>query len=36
VRDLWARRDLGEFTTTFTREIPTHGAGLFRISPLVP
>lgn len=33
VRDLWARRDLGEFDGSFEQEIPLHGAGLFRISP---
>jgi alpha-galactosidase len=33
VRDLWARRDLGEFSGSFEQEIPLHGAGLFRISP---
>jgi alpha-galactosidase len=33
VRDLWARGDLGEFSGSFEREIPLHGAGLLRISP---
>jgi len=33
VRDLWKRQDLGEFSGQFSREIPLHGAGLFRISP---
>jgi len=33
VRDLWAHKDLGVFSDSFGREIPLHGAGLFRISP---
>jgi len=33
VRDLWARKDLGEFSGTFGAELPLHGAGLYRISP---
>ncbi len=33
VRDLWARKDLGQFSGSFEQEIPLHGAGLFRISP---
>jgi hypothetical protein len=33
VRDLWARKDLGEFSGSFEQELPLHGAGLFRISP---
>jgi hypothetical protein len=32
-RDLWQREDLGAFTNTFTRTIPIHGAGLYRLSP---
>lgn len=31
VRDLWARRDLGEFRDAFSVELPWHGAGLFRV-----
>jgi alpha-galactosidase len=34
VRDLWARKDLGEVKGEFAPEIPWHGAGLYRISPL--
>ncbi|MGH2271273.1 NPCBM/NEW2 domain-containing protein [Anaerohalosphaeraceae bacterium U12dextr] len=34
VRDLWARRDLGEFSEVFQTDVPLHGAGLFRISPM--
>lgn len=33
VRDLWAHEDLGEFEGTFSRELPLHGAGLYRVSP---
>ncbi len=33
VRDLWAKKDLGVFSNTFTDEIAYHGAGLYRISP---
>ncbi|NLH15054.1 MAG: alpha-galactosidase [Phycisphaerae bacterium] len=33
VRDLWARKDLGEFGNSFEQEIPLHGTGLFRVSP---
>jgi alpha-galactosidase len=32
VRDLWAKKDLGEFTDEFTGEIAFHGAGLYKIS----
>ena len=35
VRDLWAKKDLGEFTGTFSRFIPAHGAELLRIGPVV-
>jgi alpha-galactosidase len=28
VRDLWQRRDLGEFKESFTAEVPSHGAVL--------
>jgi len=34
VRDLWTRRDLGEFSDSFGTDVPLHGAGLFRISPM--
>ena len=33
VRDLWSHKDLGEFNGSFEKDIPMHGAGLFRISP---
>jgi len=31
VRDLWARRELGRFTGSFSAEVPTHGVVLVRI-----
>lgn len=34
VRDLWSHEDLGEFEDSFSRELPVHGAGLYRISPV--
>ncbi|MCA9188387.1 MAG: NPCBM/NEW2 domain-containing protein [Pirellulaceae bacterium] len=34
VRDLWARKDLGKFNGSFSRELPLHGAGLYRMTPL--
>jgi hypothetical protein len=33
VRDLWARKDLGPSSGTFSASISSHGAGLYRISP---
>ncbi len=33
VRDLWNRRDLGEFSGEFSASIPPHGAGLYRFTP---
>jgi hypothetical protein len=34
VRDLWAKREQpGAVTGTFTADVPSHGARLFRISP---
>jgi hypothetical protein len=33
VRDLWKGEDLGVFTNQFSREIPLHGAGLYRLTP---
>jgi hypothetical protein len=35
IRDLWQRKDLGEFAGEFAPEIPWHGAGLYRVSPAV-
>ncbi len=32
VRDLWAQEDLGEFDGSFGKDLPLHGAGLYRIS----
>lgn len=34
VRDLWAQKDLGEFEGSFGRELPLHGAGLYRLTPV--
>ncbi len=33
VTDLWSGADLGTVSGTFTRSLPAHGAGLYRISP---
>jgi len=33
-RDLWTHRNLGVFSGSFEQELPLHGAGLFRISPV--
>jgi hypothetical protein len=32
IRDLWKHEDLGTFTGTFAPVIPSHGAGLYRVS----
>ena len=32
-RDLWSQKDLGVFNETFTRPLPAHGAGLYRLKP---
>ena len=34
VRDLWKQQDLGVFINSFSSEIPLHGAGLYRLSPI--
>jgi hypothetical protein len=34
VRDLWAGKDLGNFTGSFSVEIRRHGAGLYRVSEI--
>jgi hypothetical protein len=34
VTDLWSHKDLGVFEGSFGRELPQHGAGLFKISPV--
>jgi alpha-galactosidase len=31
VRDLWAHKDLGTFTGTFTATVPTHGVAMIRV-----
>ena len=33
VRDLWSHEDLGVFSGTFSRSLPAHGAGLYRLKP---
>lgn len=33
VRDLWSHQDLGTFKGNFSRELPQHGAGLYRLTP---
>ena len=33
VRDLWSHKNLGTFTDTFTQQINSHGAGLYRLHP---
>ncbi|WP_112263762.1 alpha-galactosidase [Lentzea terrae] len=33
VTDLWSGADLGTVSGTFTRSLPAHGAGLYRLSP---
>jgi len=34
VRDLWSHKNLGTFDGSFERELPQHGAGMYRISPV--
>jgi alpha-galactosidase len=34
VHDLWAQKDIGVVEDSFGRELPLHGAGLYRISPM--
>ena len=34
VTDLWHQKDLGIYDKEFSREIPFHGAGLYRVSPV--
>ena len=33
VRDLWEKKDLGEFTGSFSRELRQHASGLYRLTP---
>lgn len=33
IRDLWSKKDLGEFAGSFSQLIPQHGAGLYRLTP---
>jgi hypothetical protein len=34
VRDLWAGKDMGNFSGTFSAQIPRHGAGLYRMTEI--
>ncbi len=34
VRDLWAGENLGTFDGSFAKELPLHGAGLYRLRPV--
>lgn len=34
VRDLWGHKDLGVFNKKFGRDLPLHGAGLYRLTPV--
>lgn len=34
VYDLWGRKNLGTFKKSFSQELPQHGAGLYRLSPV--
>jgi hypothetical protein len=33
---LWAGKNLGQFSTSFSQVLPPHGAGLYRFSSNVP
>ncbi len=35
VSDIWKHKDLGIFESSFGSELPQHGAGLYRISPVI-
>ena len=34
IRDLWSHKSLGTFENSFSRELPQHGAGLYRLTPI--
>ncbi len=34
IRDLWSHQDLGVFEKEFARDLPFHGAGLYRLTPV--
>ena len=36
VRDLWKKSSLGDFTGRFMAKLPSHGAGLYRVSTKMP
>ncbi len=33
IRDLWAKLNVGTFTTSYTSNVPSHGAAMFRVIP---
>jgi alpha-galactosidase len=33
VRDLWAKKDLGKSTATFTAKVPSHAVVMVRVTP---
>jgi alpha-galactosidase len=33
VRDLWARSDLGKFTSQYSVTVPSHGSALVKVTP---
>ena len=33
LRDLWAKKDLGKFTGTFSAKVPSHGVVMLRVTP---
>jgi len=35
VRDVWERKELGKFTRSFTKKINPHGAGIYRLTPII-
>ncbi len=34
VLDIWGKKELGVVEKVFGRELPMHGAGLYRLSPV--
>ncbi len=33
VRGLWAHKDLGKFTSSFSTKVPSHGVAMLRVTP---
>jgi len=33
VRDLWAKKDLGKYTGSFSATVPSHGVVMLKIKP---